>query len=1369
MARPIYRATVYQPDSVGSAVLTPAAGAPHTDGFKVASVAGVTGFQPYLDATVVRSRRLDPMTKRVEVGTVRLTVLDYRVGTTNADRWVTAFTADASGLPNVLGCRVVVEREPTGNPAGTFVPWFEGRVVSRALDGRLALVLDVAERARDLNDMVFVGPPHASVAYAALPQLWPVGSAFDDDLRLGPLSWCYAKSNLGIGTAGRTLSMMELPPQTNNIQTQFLYDWLTRNRRPAGSFAGSGYDSQVVLDYTNPPVYAQILSGPSWNESYTRRVRSVSFEGAKGSGVARVKYIDVFSDSYPATTDAVGIFGRTGAVPGAATAETLLVRLVLGVGAVASKDNPLTIRHVHPLVYLRDLLDGKFSRLSSAGAVTRTIPYNATEFSDAIGTTGSAPWDLPVVRFVEPKPRKLFDVIENDILAPLHLGYRWDDSGKFRIVDLRRRAALLSAAQITSAAVNPAVAPTWSEDASTAFESMTVTYPTDRLVPAVEAARQAASDGGRLKLPSTGLEELDDATPFVSLSDARGLDIARRNESLEAPGFRQGLPWDLDAVRWSQRLTDELRLLYGWGAVTVTLNLNPTDSAVAGILPGDWRRVNVDELPSRDTNRRGGERLMLAVGVTDGQGPDVVVEFLDAGPSTGAVAAPTLGTPAATGDTMFVTVTLGGAGDPVEVKSYLAPVGAATPSADAPGWMPQGTVTATGSKAVGPLPVRGRFFVAARSIPIRTAAGTRMPSAWVVSSGADFTSSIVSALTSTTGDRPPYDRRLAWTNADPRWPLRVTARLTGAPLSQAFVKADHAAGSTRADLPAVFGPSTGYTARVEPYGWPQGVVAEGVDLSVEVAWTSGVAIVYPPPVAYPAAAPVVGNRANPGDRVGVMFALAPAYAGRPVNVQRAPDVSGSPGTVDLFVTLPPDTTEFVDELPDDGLARWYKFGQDGTYSSWVAATPLGIRSYSPVFAGAAPFVPETAVRVAGATYERLTAGYTLVSDPVTASGLLTAGRIPKATAARVLADSLLSESGTNVFLNAAGDFVATVSGNGMANSANGTRLYGRPNGWQIDGDTSTDAAGLGLYSRAGTPRTLGYLWSNAGGIGILDDTGAKWVIRGNPSLAGGGDGINVYAGQAHYFYDRASGTFFGQWASDGVRPGASGSFDLGSTATRWRTLYGLSADLTGAASQLTMGSGAGAPGQITVRSAKSPYGSTWTFGATGAIADDFIVYDRTWGGSRLVLSSAATAGGSTATWASHHVPNAANTYDLGSVSAAWRTIYATGQAVTPAFVALTASGMTAGLGVLRTGDAAFRAYLTESALSFGPGSAGQDVTLTRTAAGVLTMGGAFASLLIARGSFTFGSGDYNVPPIAYKSGTGAPTGTAPDGMLVVAY
>src|SRR5258706_4933135 len=148
-----YRATVYASRSLDpseTTILTPIPGAPHSDPFKIATRAGIGGFQPYMDFPSGRRGKIDLLSKKTDIGEISFDIVDVRTvaGGANANRWVTAFIGDSKGLPRFARLKCYVEESLDG--ALSWTSFFTGRVRSLTLrpDSLIVYTLSL----RDLSD-----------------------------------------------------------------------------------------------------------------------------------------------------------------------------------------------------------------------------------------------------------------------------------------------------------------------------------------------------------------------------------------------------------------------------------------------------------------------------------------------------------------------------------------------------------------------------------------------------------------------------------------------------------------------------------------------------------------------------------------------------------------------------------------------------------------------------------------------------------------------------------------------------------------------------------------------------------------------------------------------------------------------------------------------------------------------------------------------------------------------------------------------------------------------------------------------------------------------------------------------------------------
>lgn len=176
---PAYRLRVFahrSVDSTETTVLTPIAGAAHSNGFRLTTINfGDATYKLYLGLPEGRRGRIDPLSKKTDVGEITIGVLDVRAGgvTDNLTRWMTAFLGDVGDQHQMGGCKVRIEESTNGG--GAWTDFFIGRIASLTLRGKLWYDLVIRDSSEQLKGDIFVGKPHPSATYAQLFSQLPVG------------------------------------------------------------------------------------------------------------------------------------------------------------------------------------------------------------------------------------------------------------------------------------------------------------------------------------------------------------------------------------------------------------------------------------------------------------------------------------------------------------------------------------------------------------------------------------------------------------------------------------------------------------------------------------------------------------------------------------------------------------------------------------------------------------------------------------------------------------------------------------------------------------------------------------------------------------------------------------------------------------------------------------------------------------------------------------------------------------------------------------------------------------------------------------------------------------------------------------------
>lgn len=783
--QPVYRATLYAPRSVDpteATVLTPAAGAPHSDPFVVASASGITGAQPYLALVPGRGATIDPLNKKTTIGSLTLRILDVRTiaGGDNARRWVTAFIGDGRGSNILLGRKVLVEESLDGG--ATWAPYFVGRIAGTELDGKLWIQFDLRDIADDLNVDVFVGTPHVSIGYAAVAQLAPLGL-------LRPVRTVATSTAPGTGYAGLKLAeplrgVTKAYAGINAGQLMFI------NRDVKHGDQTRALITKAFVDATSSLAATDVTATSAVDTSGQRPRVMVAIAGtgdykaydlwlvrfnsdASGKGLSIENGVASYTNTIPQI-----VIAKSGQ-PGAAALPpdgAAIDYYIESPTSAPTAGQPLLVDDTNPVTYAADLCAGKFGRLD-AGNPVRSIPFNANGIDGA---------KLIPYRNTFTESSKL-----NKELEALCLQYNWtyyvDDSGTVQLVDLRRSAipAAGTLGTLTDADLDtPVNALQWNQDRESAVTAVLASYYPEQQIaagelpnpsdltqgfgsfPDIPTARLENRTAQRVLVPELGLRSAD-MKPNTLTVDAKGLRylVDAQGLSTEVWPFNTKTP-RVDAIR--KMLTaygDDIKGPYGRGPSYVDVTCRRASAAARATKPGTYKILTFSALPDPATNLRGGTRLGFCVSRTN-DGPRIKLRFVDAGADVIALP-PLLGVATISGNTVSLPVTLNAAGDPVRVAyACTDPTVLAAPAADDAAWVSGPQLTASGTATLAGLPGSARVWLRARSIP-GPGTGFKLSSSWVAPVAPYIDTPIIPAPSGLTVTGATLDEeRLSWTNGD---------------------------------------------------------------------------------------------------------------------------------------------------------------------------------------------------------------------------------------------------------------------------------------------------------------------------------------------------------------------------------------------------------------------------------------------------------------------------------------------------------------------------------------------------------------------------------------------------------------------------
>ena len=726
-----YRARVYAPRSIDpteTTVLTPAAGAPHADPFQVATITGLAGYQPYLDAPRGRNGRIAPLTRKLDVGEWTFPLIDKRVAADDTHaglkRWLTAFLGNVKGQPRLAGLRVEVDESIDNGAIWTL--WRTGRITRLSI-GPVMASLSLREITDEAKMPVFVGNPHSSVTYAARQSLCPIGlmgSDFGTIKAVTPLK--------GTATNGILDAVISLDAASRSRRDNLVTRQLVGASAPDTVSSVTEGPGIVWPDYSGP-LRARIKHLTGANAGQTGDYKAAGQRYASGpNGKSRLVHISVLA----LPTDDLNY------LPLPATGVS--VEITLWTDTKVSKDNPLFINDVHFATLLQALCDGKFGYLYRVGeAKPASKNYGDPKRSVPLVTTGptingtmfQADDTYPKQRFIVTEMDELIGWVEKNLLKPLNVALYPNENGALVLADMRLPASLSGIPVLTETDLaRDQEQGDWSYDRENAITRIDFTWYSDR----VKAIEDIEKDSNTFPdIPPGGLDSFDH--PFLVL-DVGQADIGDKAYEVDAPGFRTLAGETLqsqDRAAYLEgkllELANQFRRPLGWGMVELPVTLRRSGAVIT---PAGLALVTFQHVPDPTTNQRGGTRLVRALEVSP-SGPSREVRFLDLGVNVIAIA-PTLAQPAQEANNTFAGVTsvltLNASGQAAEVRYAVTDTSVgAVPADTSPLWTIAGRFTASGTVTIRNLVPNQRVWVQGRTLPDYV--DSHLPSAWVNAGG----------------------------------------------------------------------------------------------------------------------------------------------------------------------------------------------------------------------------------------------------------------------------------------------------------------------------------------------------------------------------------------------------------------------------------------------------------------------------------------------------------------------------------------------------------------------------------------------------------------------------------------------------------
>ena len=638
---PVYRMRVFAQSSE-TTVLTPAASAPHSDNFQVATAQGISGFQPYMGIPKGRKERFDPVNSKLDIGAITVTLLDVRttVGGTNLRRWVSGFVGDESGKTRLIGLKAAIEESIDGG--STFLPYYIGRIRSFNLGpGLLQYTLQI-KTDNDLQKLikVFEGEPSASLfdhdngGYANRLQVMPLGP----DIRYGqPIglnkpngTWRFAKS---IRNRAIEVDITDFNSQLGRV------------------YASKGLLERVEVD-----------SKEAWKKETEGRRGTVIVRVTQGATVGRFymtysKYVIPFKTAiagFPASLHSMLLEPIDSSAfehqPLTVFADGSTVSFQILFDEEPNDNLPLLLHNVHPVQFWNDLLLCKFSRLNTETGVS--LFSGSIEIDQGSFDTLIADGQFKNSRWLIKESDEMSTFIEDNILKPFQLWYRMEptaSAGRFYSQTVPFSMALprtLSGIQtITEDDLKAGSSPTW--EPGKPFINFETIYYSEQLGTIQNLIDNRSEVFDAIEGPSnpTMITEFEIPLRTVDLDnvhggggefkvDARGIRYFPFEFYLDLE-FVNGIELSFSRKRVMERLVARLHeaASFRWsrGPATVTIIARRV-SATTGLNIGDFRLLNIDFLPDPFSHTRGTARLMQCVERSEiANSPNITFRFVDSG------------------------------------------------------------------------------------------------------------------------------------------------------------------------------------------------------------------------------------------------------------------------------------------------------------------------------------------------------------------------------------------------------------------------------------------------------------------------------------------------------------------------------------------------------------------------------------------------------------------------------------------------------------------------------------------------------------------------------------------------------------------
>ncbi len=569
---------------------------------------------------------------------------------------------------------------------------------------------------------------------------------------------------------------------------------------------------------------------------------------------------------------------------------------------------------------------------------------DATSFNDVADAIGA---DLRVTMRIT-ESQVMADFLENALQGPFGIGTRTNESGEIEAFNARIKLDTVPAVTITTDDLQHDMSP-FDVDEQTV---VTKVHVEGKRLAIWDKTKVPTRDGEPIiQKPFDGIMQ-NDETYEIGLPSGDQAQFGEKEVTYSIPGmvhtgqsfnsiletFATGVGREIFDRYGTGAQAGDAAVLRGRGADAVKIGeevyFEPADLPNAGKRFGDDPSV--------------GARIMQVVRRTESPaGPEF--HLLDSGSAAQPATAATVSIAASATNpynTATFTITNAAALNATGVIAVAVEwaTGTGTPSSPAgiftrylPGLIPTGGVDLP--------PVRAGTTATTVWVRVRSEQGGRRPSAWSA-----WTSVVLTALTAPTGVATSNIRRsgatITWTNTISTMQIQVFAAPSGAadPVDPMWLVTTLPPASTRTTIRSLAASST-YTISVR-YILPNNSAGPAGTVSLTTNTTADTLL-------KPAGITIITSGAiqDAGLLVGVAIGVWASDPIWDIEIERAPDVAGSPGTYALIARVPGTTRVYQDtSLPSTSATYWYRMRSvlEGYTASGYTCAKSAVASALPV-------------------------------------------------------------------------------------------------------------------------------------------------------------------------------------------------------------------------------------------------------------------------------------------------------------------------------------------------------------------------------------------------------------------------------------